>query len=145
MEQTMSCFVPGVPIPKGSTKAFPFKRKNGKLGVTVTADNAKTKPWQAQIASVAVKKLHWSGVVWTGPISLTVCFYLPRPKSLSKNINHHLKKPDLDKLLRSVKDALTGIAYADDAQVISTHCTKAYAVFEQVGAYIYVERVMEGT
>ena len=144
MQQTMSCFVPGVPIPKGSAKAFPFRRKNGKLGVAVTAANAKTKPWQAQIASIAAKELHWRGGVWTGPIYLTVCFYLPRPKSLPKKVLYHLKKPDLDKLLRAVKDALTGIAYLDDAQVVTTHCTKIYAMGEQTGAHIYVERLMEG-
>lgn len=140
MQHTMSCFVPGVPIPKGSTKAFPFKRKNGKMGVAVTAANSKTKPWQAQVAAVAKKELAWSGVVWAGPISLTVCFVMPRPKSLPKKVLYHLKKPDLDKLLRSVKDALKGIAYVDDSQVIATHATKCYGQ-SCSGASITIERV----
>ncbi|MHB1098129.1 MAG: RusA family crossover junction endodeoxyribonuclease [Burkholderiales bacterium] len=140
MSPIMSVFVPGVPIPKGSTKAFPFRRKNGKLGVAVTAANEKTKLWQVQMARCAAKEWHWRGGVWPGPIFLTVHFFLPRPKSVSKKIIYHLKKPDLDKLLRTVLDALTGIAYLDDAQVVTVQCTKSYTCL-QSGAHIYVERL----
>jgi Holliday junction resolvase RusA-like endonuclease len=34
--------------------------------------------------------------------------------------------PDIDKLLRAVMDALTGIAYADDSQVIECMVSKVY-------------------
>lgn len=142
MQRSMNIFVPGVPIPKGSTKAFPFKRKNGKMGVAVTAANSKTKPWQAQVAEIAKREMDWNGAVWKGAVYLTVHFFMPRPKSLSKRVIFHLKKPDLDKLLRSIKDALKGIAYVDDSQVVTTMCTKCYAV-GQVGANIFVERLEE--
>jgi Holliday junction resolvase RusA-like endonuclease len=39
----------------------------------------------------------------------------------------HTVKPDLDKLLRSLKDALTRILWRDDAQVVSVCISKAYA------------------
>ena len=138
---TASCFVPGVPIPKGSTKAFPFRRKNGQLGVAVTAANDKTKPWQQAIAKVAKKELSWNGEVWTGPVRMSAFFYLPRPKSLKKSIVYHLKKPDLDKLARAVGDALIGIAYVDDSQIVGWNKTKAYAPGAQVGVQLQVERV----
>jgi Holliday junction resolvase RusA-like endonuclease len=35
-------------------------------------------------------------------------------------------KPDLDKLARAVLDALTGVYYLDDAQVVSLDLQKAY-------------------
>ncbi|MFZ1730810.1 MAG: RusA family crossover junction endodeoxyribonuclease [Bacteroidota bacterium] len=56
-------------------------------------------------------------------------FLLPRPKShFRSGRNAHLlretaprfptSKPDADKLSRAVLEALTGVAYKDDAQVI---------------------------
>jgi len=135
-----SCFVPGIPIPKGSTKAFPFTRKNGKLGVSVTNANDKTKPWQDVVAEVAKKELSWNGVVWTGAVSLSVQFMLPRPKSLRNRTAWHTKRPDLDKLARSVGDALTGVAYVDDSQVVGWLLTKAYAEPNGVGVHITVRR-----
>ena len=40
---------------------------------------------------------------------------------------HLLKKPDLDKLVRSVKDGLTRVAWKDDSQVIDVKAMKRYA------------------
>jgi hypothetical protein len=39
-----------------------------------------------------------------------------------------VKKPDLDKLVRSVKDALKNVVWADDSQVTFIRAMKAYAV-----------------
>lgn len=36
-------------------------------------------------------------------------------------------KPDLDNLAKSVKDALTGVAYVDDGQVVALRLRKVYA------------------
>jgi hypothetical protein len=55
------------------------------------------------------------------------CAYLPRPKSLKRTITAHLKKPDLDKLTRAVKDALTLVVWQDDSQVVQMTARKAYA------------------
>lgn len=137
---TATCFVPGVPIPKGSTKAFPFKRKNGKMGVAVTNANDKTKPWQEAITAIAKKELAWNGAVWTGAVSLTALFCLPRPKSRSTRTALHTTRPDLDKLARSVGDALTGVAYVDDSQIVGWLLTKAYAEPNAVGVHITVRR-----
>ncbi len=40
---------------------------------------------------------------------------------------HHTKKPDLDKLARALKDALKGVLYHDDAQVVVLLARKVYA------------------
>ena len=42
MSRTLTVFVPGTPVPKGSTKAF-YIQKLGRA--VITNDNAKTKPW----------------------------------------------------------------------------------------------------
>jgi len=35
--------------------------------------------------------------------------------------------PDIDKLLRAVSDALTGVGYMDDAQIVEVYASKIYA------------------
>lgn len=117
-------FVPGVPIPKGSAKAFVV----GKRAV-VTHDNAKTKPWQRSIAAEA------RGVapgLLDGAVRVELWFSMPRPKSHGKPgrkswAAEHVTRPDLDKLVRTVLDALTGIVWADDSQVVEVAARKCYA------------------
>ena len=60
------------------------------------------------------------------PISIEAVFYFDRPKSLAKRIWAKLTKPDLDKLQRSLFDALTGICYRDDSQVTRVLAEKVY-------------------
>lgn len=122
--------VHGVPIPKGSTKAFVPK---GWKRPIVTADNSKTKPWANLVKLMAQNYAPESGP-WQGAVHLTVHFFMPRPKSLPKKVQHHLKKPDLDKLLRTIKDALKGVVYCDDAQVTDVVMCKRYG--EQPGVRI---------
>ncbi len=62
-----------------------------------------------------------------GPIAFEAWFYLPRPQSAAKRIFAPAKKPDASKLLRSVEDALTGIIWHDDAQVVDGHVHKRFA------------------
>lgn len=123
----------GVPIPKGSTKAFNVK---GKKFPVVTADNEKTKPWAQQITATAMVLKQVP--LWTGPVSLEVRFNMPKPMSLPKRrFSYPTKKPDMDKLLRTVKDALKGIFYKDDAQVVEVLMRKCYAEVPSVIVTIY--------
>ena len=60
------------------------------------------------------------------PMSITVAFFFDRPKSTKKSVRHKVTKPDIDKLARSILDALTGIAFADDSQVTELHVSKGF-------------------
>ena len=73
------------------------------------------------------------------PVYLTVHFYLPRHKRVKPGaVMPHTGKPDLDNLLKSTMDALTGIGvWKDDAQVIHTTVEKHYAE-EKTGAWICI-------
>ncbi len=57
-------------------------------------------------------------------ISLRVQFFFERPKSVSKKVTHKLTRPDLDKLIRGIMDALTGVVFQDDAQVTTIEAGK---------------------
>ncbi|MDI9559696.1 MAG: RusA family crossover junction endodeoxyribonuclease, partial [Pseudomonadota bacterium] len=53
-------------------------------------------------------------------------FIFARPKTLPKKVVDHTKKPDLDNLLKALKDAMTGIVWHDDAQIVSLSARKDY-------------------
>lgn len=118
---TIGFRVYGVPAPQGSHKAF---MPRGARFPVVTHDNARTKPWRAVVALTAAQ--HRPDELLDGPIELIVCFFLPRPKSLPKKVQAHTRKPDLSKLVRALEDALTGVIWRDDSQVVSTTAQKAY-------------------
>jgi crossover junction endodeoxyribonuclease RusA len=114
----------GIPAPKGSTKAF---YRPGMRFPIVTEDNAHTRPWAAIVKDAALQEMIKGQLLVRGdPMYLYATFHMPRPKSLPKKTTHHCKKPDLDKLLRAVKDALTGIVWEDDSQVILIMASKVY-------------------
>jgi Holliday junction resolvase RusA-like endonuclease len=46
--------------------------------------------------------------------------------------------PDLDKLIRSVGDSLSGTVIRDDSRIIAIHAQKLYADSRGVGAVIRV-------
>ena len=122
---TLEFVVYGVAAPKGSAKAFMPK---GARFPIVTHDSPKTKPWQQLVADRASAALEPSGgAMFDGALALSVTFYLPRPKSLPKRVTEHVTRPDLDKLVRAVKDALTKVAWQDDGQVVHVNATKRFA------------------
>ena len=130
--------VPGRAAPGGSKRGFAFRRANGKLGVQLVDDNAKAKPWKVTVAACALAA-RTSPALLDGPIKLKLTFILARPKG------HHgargLKpsapkypttRPDVLKLARAVEDALTGIVWRDDAQIVSEHLFKEFGEPERV-------------
>jgi crossover junction endodeoxyribonuclease RusA len=107
--------------PQGSTKAFMPK---GARYPVVTSDNPNLKQWRHLVAHCAQQ--HAGGPMYGG-VHVVLDFALQRPKSLPKRASQHLKKPDIDKLARAVLDALTGILYHDDSEVVRLEVTKRYA------------------
>ncbi len=84
----------------------------------------------------------WARV--SGPVELEVMFYLDRPSSISKTQRPQpTVAPDLDKLVRGVGDALTGVVYDDDSQVIRCLAWKVYADTRVSGAFIRVNELSQ--
>jgi crossover junction endodeoxyribonuclease RusA len=108
--------------PQGSTRAFNVR---GKRDPVVTSDNPNLKGWRLFVAHEAQR--HAGAGPMYGGVQVTLDFALQRPKSLPKRTSQHLKKPDIDKLARAVLDALTGILYQDDSEVVRLEVTKRYA------------------
>jgi len=140
--------VVGRPVPKGSMKAYMAK---GARFPIVTHDNESTKPWQATVAATAHAVCQ--GNVTRAPVAIEIeCFFGYRKSDFGTGRNagalkpsaptHHTTKPDADKLGRCIGDALKGVVYADDSQVVEITVRKAYTL-EHEHARIRVT-VLEG-
>jgi len=123
----------GLPRPQGSMRAFMIA---GKPRLTSAAKGLKE--WRALVANTAQAE----SAMWTvsplDPVALDLVFYLPRPKG-HWGVNGlrpsapkwPTKKPDLDKLVRAVGDALVPVLLHDDNQVLSIQALKKYATPEE--------------
>jgi Holliday junction resolvase RusA-like endonuclease len=66
-----------------------------------------------------------------GPIRISVTAYMPRPKRLCRKSDPQgilpaECKPDWDNIGKIVSDALNGVAYADDSQIVEGYVRKQY-------------------
>ena len=111
---------------KGSANSFIDPRTGRKVW---KASNTKLKSWtkDARKAAMAAKvpliyKPHG--------VSLNVRVEFVKPKTAKQSTPS--VRPDIDKLLRAVMDALTNVAYQDDSQVVSVTSTKVYGPSEKV-------------
>lgn len=132
-------FVPGTPVPQGSMKAFAYQPKGGgRARASVTSDNGKTMPWRSQIAATVRQHVGGDIVYPEGPVSLTLLFVMPRRAAEPKRVTPpHTRKPDGDKLTRAVCDALSGLIYTDDAQIVACAFEKrTAAIGEQPGLHL---------
>lgn len=122
--------VPGIPIPQGSKNIF-----NGRL---VETNANKLRIWRKAIGVAATN--HHQGEPIDRPVHMTVEFRFPRPKhhfGTGKNAlvikekapTQYTAKPDLDKLIRAVGDALTQAGIIrDDSRITRITATKVYGV-----------------
>ncbi len=126
------------PQPQGSTRTFTPK---GWTRPIITTDNKKLKPYREQVSLTALAERQAQG--WTmaprgTAIKATFRFFLARPASLPKKIVYHTKMPDVSKLLRATEDALTGILYEDDSQIVAAHIEKLYGLPERVEIHLEI-------
>ncbi len=139
--ETLAFVVLGEPSPEGSTKAFYIKKLN--RTVTTHQNQKSLEAWRNRVATEAQRVLE--GREWTADncsaYIVDVEFILSRPPSVPEHKRKHpIVKPDIDKLVRAVNDALTGILFVDDCQVVSMAISKDYGRDRRPGAYIEVSR-----
>ena len=75
---------------------------------------------------------------------MVVLAYYGIPKSASKDTREAmlrreirpLKKPDSSNILKAVEDALNGIAYHDDAQIVESRICRYYSEDPRVEVYL---------
>jgi crossover junction endodeoxyribonuclease RusA len=129
----ISVFIPGRPAAQGS------KRHIG--GGRMIEASKNVTPWRNQVAwfmRQTMNNEHCELITTATTIHLD--FILPRPVSTPKSRTPAaIKKPDLDKLIRAVFDAITGVAISDDSIVDKLTATKSIAqIGQSPGAHIAI-------
>jgi Holliday junction resolvase RusA-like endonuclease len=71
-----------------------------------------------------------------GPLSLRVVFVMPRPQKFCRKKDDPgrlwcITKPDLDNLVKALKDSLNKLTWGDDSQICRTIQTKLYAARDE--------------
>lgn len=139
----LAFFVPGSPITQGSGSAIVItdrqrsRRRCGCVGQYVPENNNELRAWRKQVANGAtwaVKDRGRPGPFKDTAYAIRATFYLARGKTVKREMP--FKKPDGDKLMRAIGDALTGIVYEDDGQVTSGTFRKRYG--RKTGVYIEI-------
>ena len=123
----MTFTVHGLPAPQGSKRAFVIKGTNRAV---MTESSKNVKPWRQAVEQAVMLSHPFGGrpdaILCRGAVFLDVTFTMPRPKSAKADARPQTR-PDLDKLLRSTKDALkTAGVYEDDGRVVSLIAAKVY-------------------
>ena len=151
-EGVISLRIYGVPAPQGS-KAF----KGFRGGKAILQESSKrVAPWRQDI--MYQSRDQYKGEPLSGPLSIEIIFWIPRPKAHYKTkggqVSNEIKDNapvysiscadgDADKLLRSSFDGLSaacgGCVMKDDSLVVRVKCEKRYVTHvEACGAAITV-------
>ena len=124
--------VPGVAQPGGSKT-----QGTSKSGRRFVRDsNRNVYAWRERVAHYAAEAMNGHELL-TGPLRLSVTFTIVRPKGhygTGANAGtvrpgapeYPTTRPDTTKLLRAVEDAMRGVVYRDDAQVVEQEAYKVY-------------------
>jgi crossover junction endodeoxyribonuclease RusA len=94
-------------------------------GRTISHSPASTVKWEALVRKIAQDHVPQEGLL-QGPLHVNLDCHLLKPKSKPKRVNWPTTKPDIDKIARAVLDAMTGVIYRDDAQVVALRVAKFY-------------------
>jgi Holliday junction resolvase RusA-like endonuclease len=149
----------------GETSSFIPKRKDGShvlrddgrpKVVTKNAAGAKGKTWSSNVAGAAFEAMveHDLPLVRGEPLVIEIDFYAPRPQSHYRTgrCSNFMRdgapaapcvRPDVDKLISGVLDALTNVLYSDDGQIARAVGTKHFG--EPARAEIRIARFVPET
>ena len=122
VSREINIVIEGEPVAQGRP------RYTTKGGYARAYDPAKSRRWKQYVASIALQAMRGNPPM-EGALSLSVVVYRSIPKSWSKvkkakAVSGEIRpitRPDLDNYVKGLKDALSGIVYKDDAQIVDYH------------------------
>jgi Holliday junction resolvase RusA-like endonuclease len=110
----ISLSIPGAPI----SKKRPRFARRGKFVTTYNPQESE----EGKFVCLMQTQMKHDPIPAGTPIYLTLNFHMPIPASMSKKVRlsnpKHTKKPDLDNLIKFVKDCANGILWHDVSQVV---------------------------
>lgn len=92
----------------------------------------KTANYESYVQEIWMQQ-HWNKQPSQKPLQCDITFEFEPPKSYTKTMRKrcieqiwNVKKPDADNLIKAVTDALNGLAYVDDSQIVYMVVKKRY-------------------
>lgn len=83
-------------------------------------------PFQGDQACARCRMPRAEHALLLGPVALEALVVVPRPKTVTRPYPTTRSASDWDHYARAVSDALTGLVYVDDTQVVDGHVSKRY-------------------
>lgn len=133
----------GDPVGQGGMTAFVVK------GTARVAhkNSANLQAWRTAVATAGAMSMLSHEQLLAGPLEVSCSFSFGRPQSHRRSSgalrdgapSWHTTRPDIDKAIRSVLDALTGVVWGDDSQVGRLVIEKRYG--ERPGVRVLVRRL----
>lgn len=131
-------YVPGPPCGKQRPRVL-------KSGRAFTP--AKTKAYEAHVRGCARADGAIGPELLAGPLQVHLHCRMPIPKSFSRKKRAdavtgalaHTSKPDADNIAKVVTDALNGVLWRDDSQIVTLVVSKRYG--DEPGVWVRVETV----
>jgi Holliday junction resolvase RusA-like endonuclease len=116
----------------------PCAKQRPRLGKGYTYTPQKTVNYETLIKQLYI--MEHRGKRLDGPLKLTVGAFFSIPKSTSRakrekmlqGITRPTKRPDWDNVGKVISDALNGLAYHDDSQIVSATVEKWYSTEPRV-------------
>lgn len=116
--------IPGIPVPQGRAR-----RGRGKT----MYDPPKSRAYKEYVSLVAMK--HKPKELYEEALFMRAKIYRPIPKSMTKKdrklaiagIKRPIVKPDNSNYIKGIEDALNGIIYKDDSQIVDHDISKFYS------------------
>ena len=117
-QTTISFVIPGQPVGQGRPR-FTTKGRYPRA-----VDPPKSREYKNLVKKLAYDA--YQGEPLDGPIKIKMIHYFEIPKSYSKKrkkaclegIERPTKKPDIDNVYKGIADAMSGIIYQDDKQIV---------------------------
>lgn len=138
----------GAPEPRGSKSAFviykdrqkkiPARRPDGSIILAMPDDNPRSKAWMGKVERHA-RVRYKSPPVEDTALEVECTFFVSRPDGhygTGRNLRmvrdsapaRPMVRPDVDKLARGTLDALTGVLWKDDGQIVRLALDERYAI-----------------
>lgn len=128
--------IPGNARPQGRPRTRVIQAKFGKKSFATVYEDRKDKEAKAYIRDCVRRIAPQEPLVC--PLKVVIVYGLKRPRAdygTGRNSNilketaapFHIKKPDVDNLAKLTIDALTGVFWKDDTQIVDLRAVKDYS------------------
>lgn len=119
--------IPGAPVSQGRPRA---RRAGNKI---MMYDPKPSKDYKEFVANIALEYAPSKPI--ETPLFVNIAIYRKIPKSTSKKdrqlmldgMKRPITKPDTSNYVKGIEDALNGIIYKDDSQIVELRATKYYS------------------